>query len=350
MRLENNGTERITAQRDFINEWIYITYPSNNIRYKFPNQTLFYNYRDQSWAIFRECFTTYGQFRKQTGQTWQTLPKDLTWKTWNVPWNSGSTTLLQPVVIGGNQQGFVLFRSDEDTSEDNSLYIQSFSGSTITSPDHCLNNGDYITISGCIGTIGTQVNGKIFSVSNATTNTFILNPIIASGTYLGGGLIKRMYVPLIQTKQFPVSWGLARKTRLGPQQYLFTKTDNSQITLLIYLSQNASSAYNQGPIVPQSNVVNYSLIYSSILYTCPESTNIGLTPANINLNMVTASAQAQIWHRVNTSLIGDTVQIGFTLSDSQMRTVDDNGNPISQFSEIELHAFILDVNPSQVLA
>ena len=31
------------------------------------------------------------------------------------------------------------------------------------------------------------------------------------------------------------------------------------------------------------------------------------------------SQQEQIWHRMNTSLIGDTVQIGFTMSDDQMR-------------------------------
>jgi hypothetical protein len=33
----------------------------------------------------------------------------------------------------------------------------------------------------------------------------------------------------------------------------------------------------------------------------------------------TASQQAQLWHRINTSLIGDTVQLGFTMSDAQMR-------------------------------
>lgn len=146
--------------------------------------------------------------------------------------------------------------------------------------------------------------------------------------------------------QFPVNWGVARKTRIGPQQYLLSTTNNGQIQLLIYLSQNASNAYNTGPIVPSEDPINNSLIYSTVLYTCPESTNLGLTPANINLNMVTATAQAQIWHRINTSLIGDTVQIGFTMSDAQMRDLTFS----NQFSEIELHGFILDVSPSMVLA
>jgi hypothetical protein len=109
---------------------------------------------------------------------------------------------------------------------------------------------------------------------------------------------------------------------------------------------NDESPYNFGPIVPSDDVTNNSLIYSTIVYTCPESTNLGLTPANINLQMVTGSQQQQIWHRMNTSLIGDTVQIGFTLSDAQMRDT----TLSNQFVEIELHGFILDVQPSQLLA
>jgi len=350
--LTQNGNERFCSQRDFISEWIYFTYSVNSITYKFPNQTLLYNYRDQSWAIFRECYTTYGTFRKQTGFTWATIGTVYpTWASWNEPWNSGDSTLLQPEVIGGNQQGFVLVK-DDGTNEGESLYIQSLTATTITSPDHCLNRGDYIVINGALGTVGTQVNGNIFSVGITTQNTFTLNPPLVPGfTYLGGGLITRMYVPFIQTKQFPVAWEYARKTRLGPQQYLFTTTSNAQVTLLIFLSQDADNAYNDldypynAQIVPEVSS-NNSLIYNSILYTCPESTNLGLTPANVNLNLITAPAQAQTWHRMNTSLLGDTVQIGFTMSDQQMR----DPNFLNQFAEIELHSCILDISPSQVLA
>ena len=426
IRLIDNGTERMCAQRDFINEWVYFTSSIKEIDHKFPTQTLQYNYRENSWAIYRESYTTYGTWRRLTGFTWATVGDTYpTWDDWNDPWNAGTSNLLQPKVLGGNQQGFILERAD-GTGEGDSLYIQNFVNNTVTSPDHCLNNGDYIIISNCLGTVGAQVNSRIFSVFNVTQNTFQLNPSISpAGTYLGGGLIKRMYVPFIQTKQFPPSWGISRKVRLGPQQYLLTTTDNAQITLLIFLSQNASSPYNTGAIVPDINSVNDALIYTTVLYTCPESTNIGLTPANSNLQMVTALNQAQIWHRVNTSLIGDTVQLAFTMSDSQMRELKPNdtskpitgatnatfcvitctgkyapntlvlitgvagmiqlnGNsysvvssnsttitlnvdstgfgtyisggiatpiaPNNQFAEIELHGFILEVSPSQVLA
>ncbi len=321
INLREHGSERFCAQRDFISEWMYFTYPSNQVdsTRKFPNRSLQYNYRDSSWSVFNESYTTYGTFRKQTGFIWSTVGNTFSsWSEWNEPWNAGSSTLLQPIVIGGNQQGFILFR-DDGTNEGTSIYIQDISGNTITSPDHGLNDGDYISINGVFGTISSQTNGRIFSVYSITDDTFKINPSITSGTYLGGGFITRLYVPYIQTKQFPTGWGISRKIRLGAQQYLFTTTQNAQIQLLIFLSQNSDDPYNDGGVVPSSFVKNTALVYSTVLYTCPESTNLGLTPANTNLQMPTAVQQEQTWHRMNTSLIGDTVQIGFSISDSQMR-------------------------------
>lgn len=349
--LINNGNERFTAQRDFINEWIYFTYPSNSINYVFPNTTLFYNYRDNSWGQFYESYTTYGPFRPSSGDTWDTITTN--WEDWDDPWESGSNTLLQPLVLGGNQQGFILIREDRQTSEATSLLIVSISGNTLTVPNHCLNNGDYILISGALGSDAANLNGKVFSVFNTMTNTFQINPSMTMTNYLGNGYITRYYVPFIQTKQFPTSWGMGRKTRIGAQQYLLTKTNNAQLTLNMYLSQDSGSTWNTGPLVPALDPLNSSLIYSTILFTCPESTNLGLTPANTNLQNLTlignneiVNSQSQIWHRMNTSLIGDTVQVGITLNDVQMR----DQNLILQTAEIELHAFILDLSPSSMLS
>ena len=445
VRLNDNGNERVCAQRDFLNEWLYFTYPSNNRdqpNHIFPNQTLFYNYRDNSYAIFNECYTTYGQFRKIDGFTWATIGDSLSppqWSSWNTPWNSGQSTALQPDVIAGNQQGFVMVKDDQKlaaTGEGTSLYIQSISGNTVTSPNHCLNDMDFIYITGALGTVGTQINVKIFQIYNGDANTFQLSPSIVAGTYIGGGLITRMYVPFIQTRQFPVGWDLGRKVQIGSQLYLLTKTPNGQITVQIYLSQNDQSPYNNGPVVPAVGSINNSLIYSNIVNTCPEvilSGAFGISLGNIGdgvtltyilnyqtifnlaarispgtltitigtvatftddgiggftatgtgtsigssvnydtgviilsftvapssqastttfyyeaVNIISPSqgSQSQIWHKMNTSLIGDTVQLGFTLSETQMRDT----SFANQFTEIELHGFTLDIAPSQVLA
>lgn len=357
VNLSSNGAERVCSQRDFINEWAYFTYRSNDSDaaiQPFNTESLLYNYRDGSWGLFKECYTTYGLFRKSTSRTWATIGSTYpTWQSWNDPWDAGDSTVLNPEVVAGNQQGFVLIREGDTTAEGNSLFIQNISGNTITSPNHCLSVGDFIVLSGMTGS--TNLNGAIVKVNSITLNTFTFSGTAATGTYTGKGLIKRAYVPSIQTKQFPTAWDMARKTRIGPQQYLLTKTPSSQITILIYLSQDSANAYNDGLIVPDPNSQNSSLIYSTILYTCPESTNLGLTAANTNLQMIAypetgTSGQEQIWHRMNTSLIGDTVQIGFTISDSQMQQTFSNGEPLNAFAEVELHSIILDVQPSQVLA
>jgi hypothetical protein len=106
------------------------------------------------------------------------------------------------------------------------------------------------------------------------------------------------------------------------------------------LSQDNENPWND----PVNNPPPNSLEYSQVLYTCPESTNLGLTPANINLQSPISSSQNQIWHRVNTSLQGDSVQIGITLNDTQMR------NYADATAEITLHGMQLTVDRGPYLA
>jgi len=347
MKTVNNGNERMTAGRDYINEWIYFTYPASNIDYVFPTQTLFYNYRDRSWAVFNECYTTYGQFQKASGFIWDTVGFVYpTWDDWNVPWDFGTSTLDQPLVVGGNQQGFIMVKGI-GTGEQSSLYIKDISGNTITSPDHCLSTGDFIQINDTLGDSSGIINGQIFQVRVIDKDSFFIlsdDGLEWTGTYFGLGTIIRLYRPYIQTKQFPVSWEMGRKTRLGVQQYLFTRTSDAEVQILIFLSQNQDNPYNTGPIYPAPNTVNSSLVYTTKMFTCPESINLGLTQFKKNLQMPTAVQQEQIWHRMNTSLIGDTVQLGITLSDDQMKNID------VVMDEIELHSVIIDLSPAGLLA
>jgi hypothetical protein len=63
-------------------------------------------------------------------------------------------------------------------------------------------------------------------------------------------------------------------------------------------------------------------------------------------NVGGSSQSGQIFHRVNTSLIGDTIQFGFTMSDAQLK----DPTLANQFAEIELHGFIVDISQSGLLA
>ena len=337
----NNGVQRVNAVRDYFKEWIYFTYPLNSSQWKFPTQTLLYNYRDVTWGILYENFTAQGTFRKSSSYTWATLPFK-TWATWREPWNSGSTTAQFPNIIGGNPQGFVLIKG-QGTGEGRSGHIQTVANSSgpagntlITSIDHCVRVGDYLLILGCLGT--TALNNQIGRViTTPDKDSFVLDLPFPAGTYLGLGTFTRLSQPLIQSKQFPVYWNEGRQVRLGVQKYLLDRTASGQVTLNIYLSQDPDNAWNESSIVPTTDPEpdNDSLIYSQILFTSPETGN---------LQMPTAGAQFQIWHRVSTSLQGDSVQIGITLSDAQMR------NLTFATSEIVLEAVQLTVNRGPLLA
>lgn len=353
-----NAALRLSAARDFFHEWIYFTYVPSNSLWAFPTQTLQYNYREESWAVLYENFTTQGLYRSQTGNTWANNP----WNTSNTPWagiqetwSAGLSQALFPSVVAGTPQGFVVNKGSGSGEAPTGAIaaIASSGGQTqITSSNHCvsstggpLSEGDYLYFTGCIGS--TFLNGQIGRViSTADANTFVVDIVFQAGTYLGGGVYTRLSQPLIQTKQFPVYWNEGRKVRLGPQRYLLDRTTAAQASLFIFLSQDPDEAWNNTPIVPSDQSTNNSLVYSTILYTCPESTNIGLTAFTQSLNNPDpiAGGQFQIWHRVNTSLIGDTFQIGITLNDTQMR------NLTYAIEEITLHAIQADVSPGPYLA
>lgn len=417
----NNGVDRVNAIRDFINEWIYFTYPVQGSITKFPTQTFLYNYRDVSWAILYENYTTHGNYRPNTKKTWQTL-KFKTWNSWREPWNSGTDQSLQTKVIAGNPEGYVLIIGEgtyEAPSGTISAIQSNIGGTQITSTNHCLTSanpntdqGDYIYITGALGITGfnitgitlgtttvitattdfivgqlflitgivgtTQLNNFTYEVTAVTgttvtidvdstdfnawisggvvsysfnnrvgkvtrvidDNNFVVDIDYPDNTYLGSGKFARLSQPIIQTKQFPVYWQQGRQVRLGSQKYLLEKTANAQVTLNIYLSQDPDNVWNNTTVDPPLN----SLIYTQTLYTCSESTNIGLTPANTNLQMPIGETQKQIWHRMNTSLIGDSVQLGITLSEAQMKDI------TYATAEIALHAIQMTVYPGPQLA
>ena len=189
----------------------------------------------------------------------------------------------------GTPQGFVLLR-DEGTNEAVSGSIEAISddgnGMTlITSFDHCVNTGDtgtkglgdYLYFSEAIGS--TYLNGQIgLVIETPDADTFVVDIPFESATYLGLGKFTRLCQPFAQTKMFQPYWETGRKVRLSVQKYLFNYTANSQVTVNIYLSENEDVVWNEGPLVPGLNVTNSGLIYSQLVYTCPESTNLGLTP------------------------------------------------------------------------
>lgn len=417
----NFGALRVNSFRDFLREWIYFSYPLNDSPWVFPTRTFLFNYRDNTWAILYENFTAHGRYRPQTKKSWLTLPYQ-TWEEWREPWNGGINSPLFTNVIAGNPQGYVLILGD-GTGEGQSGTITAIANDAtntkITSPNHCVQVGDYLYIQNAIGILTstitsisqasqavittvntfssgqnvflsgivgmTELNNHTYTIVAASAGSITINvdstdfdpyvsggivefafngqigrvvnigggspstsqftidipfPLLAPGGYMGLGTFTRLSQPLLQTKQFPFYWNQGRQTRLCAQKYLMDATAESQVTVNIYLSQDPVDPWND----PDINVAPNSLVYSQLMFTCPEGTNLGLTPANVNLQNLVSINQSQIWHRLSTSLIGDSVQIGITLNDAQMR------NLTFATDEITLHGIQLTVAPAGLLA
>lgn len=340
---DNHGSNRVTSVRDFRNEFIYWTFPTNGnfvnnvsqINWIFPTTTLAYNYRENCWSTFIENITAYGSFRKGTFDTWATIGKKFpTWESWTVPWNYGGTQARFSQICFGNQQGFVFVKT-ETTSEPQSQFVSDIVQATVFSPNHGLNDGDYIRFSGLQGTGGIPaLNGLIYKifVNPVNAGRFALlptdgQPVPGAGDiYTGNGTYSRISNVIIQTKQFPVFWAQSRKVRIGTQYYLFQTTENGQVTIDLFTNQCNTLPANSPEYSP-------FLPFTNILSTAAEGSDLNVIQGD----------QDQIWHQMNTSVQGDTVQVGITMNDAQMRDINANQE------EITLYGFAIKTYPGAAL-
>jgi len=307
----NQGNERVYGIRDFAKELVMWTFPYSDDNQVFPNRVLVYNYINGTFAVFNDSFTCYGYFQKITGDTWDTLPYD-SWDEWIEPWDSAILKARTPLIAAGNQQGWT-FLFDDASQNDDSLVITNMVGTTITSIDHNLSVGQYITLTSVNGM--TITGGPVFRINNVTTNTLTIDATSAIGTYTGGGYIRVLNNFLIRTKNFTPFDALGKKTDLTDMDFLITKTDNGEFTLNLYQDFNFTQ-----PIEP--------LVGSSVVRTRPEDGDIF------------SQNQDKIWHEVKRGLLADSFLLELTMSDAQMRTLDINTAPF------EMHAISLNVEPT----
>lgn len=78
--------------------------------------------------------------------------------------------------------------------------------STITDTGHGYSNGDWVKITGIVGTLGNQLNGNYYIIAGAATNTYTLTDlngvaIVFTGAYTSGGVAARVYTLLTSPYQ-----------------------------------------------------------------------------------------------------------------------------------------------------
>ena len=305
----NEGPQRTYGTRDYRREFAMWAFPHFEGDPTFPNRLMVYNYKNNSFAVFKDSFTCFGYYYRETGITWATLPYE-SWADWVAPWNAGLEQQAAPMIVGGNQEGFTLL-FEGTTSNDASLIVTDFVGALITAVNHNLEVGQYIYITGVTGaTLADQVYQVIPPIA---ANTFTIDGT-AVGVYTGGGIIETLAKIRIKTKDFSLFKDSGSQIKINDIYFYTEKTTSGEFYLDLYINRGAA------PLE--------TLIGDNTVRTRAETDDSF------------ALTQALIWHRVNRQAIASSLQMELTLSDTQMR---DRG---IQGADFILNAIMINAEPS----
>jgi hypothetical protein len=319
------AVNRIFGIRDYFNEMVYWTFPSDNRSaiYTYPNRILVYNYQNGSWAFNDDTITCFGYFEQQPGYTWSSTT--FTWEDCDFEWDTGLGSPQARQVIAGNQQGY-LFICDADISRNApALQITNITYNatsiTLTVINHNIANiygADYILIENAQGL--ANINGNVYLVQSIPNlNTLVVsnnpyNPV--TGAYLGGGTMALVSWINIASKQWNPYVDQDRNVYLAKIDFAVQKTTYGQITVDYSVSSTSLSMISMG-------TANGSIMGSNILETTPYALS------------TFEQYQDRLWHPIYFQGDGECVQINMYLSQAQMM------NPQIALEDFELEAITL---------
>lgn len=276
------GPERVHGVRDFKKElvyWCYPDYPNLETGQFYPNRTLVYNYRNNTYATFRNNVTCFGNFQYPANITWDRL--DVFWDNPNVFWDDGEQEGMS-LIASGNQHGFAHFYgyNDAETGADSSivamyqesLYVRNVTvGSTVVLeiPDHNLVTDEFIYLTGLNYIVpenddmepeagSTTLNDQIYIVkfedknnisigkwdTNASEAVYNFSPTNV-GDYVGGGVVALFPNIYIETKDFnPVKQPLGMNIKTSSIDFLFDASSPSPISVQMKMNTNINAQGN----------------------------------------------------------------------------------------------------------
>lgn len=210
--IQNKSPNFVHGIRDFEKELVYWNYLDSSQAAEtqnFPNTVLLFNYRNNTWALFRDTITCFGIAQFQFGVTWDSLT---TYWEDDISWDTVDDQNYVDYITAGNQQGFIFIYENQDaatTVDAVTMYSPSLaitdvdftqSPAEFTIPNHNLANGEiiYITNSQWDGD-DPGINNIIYNVSVIDEDTITLGlwngvnyesvNIDSVATYIGGGLV-----------------------------------------------------------------------------------------------------------------------------------------------------------------
>lgn len=238
--IQNFAPNFVHGIRDFEKElvyWNYLDSEKSSVTQNYPNTVLIFNYRNNTWAKFRDTITCFGTSQFLFGITWDSLTTF--WES-NVSWDNVDEQQYVDYVSSGTQHGFVNIYQNPNAQTPNpvtTLYAPgiaittvnfSVSPTQITIPSHNLANGEIIYIQNTIWQ-GTDpgLNNIIYNVTVVDDNIITLAiwdvasqsynsvNITSSAIYLGGGIVTLFPKMNIQGKDFNPFQGDGKQFKLS---------------------------------------------------------------------------------------------------------------------------------------
>jgi len=340
---QNHGNDRVVGIRDFQQRIAYWMYPITSDDYvkdgyipKYPNRRLVYNYENDSWAIFNDSFTYFGNFQDQGARSW--VQSNFSWASSNFKW--ATSPALFPLIVAGNQQGFILVL-DQKVKNDPTLYISAISSGTsnitvITSTDHNLASsanqipadgqvvqlvnmsGDYAYLNNAVVGI-SRINANTFSIYSYSmdTQSFSEPVLFQSGTYNGSGMMLVRDGFVIQSKKFNFLEE-GNTIQLGYIDVLANNTSDGAITMNVYADYNDSQPINTYP--ENANDVTDS----------PDEFFNSVIPTSVSINR----GSTKNWQRIYCPTRASFLTTEFTLSNAQL-------NGIEQENDVQIDCQIM---------
>jgi hypothetical protein len=292
----NFAVERIHGVRDYYTElsmWTTVTEENLNV---FPDRILVLNYRDGAYSYFDVSATCFGQFQWQSDLIWSKATK--TWEEYDgKTWNSFRTNEKQPLILYGNQQGYVSIINFPTNTNDPSLYITNITQAfpaVITSPDHNLKKGTFVKFKDVVGM--SEINDTVGMITNLTIDTITVDIDTRTFTAFSGyGQMSIVDNFSIKTKRFNPFYQLSKMIRINYFDTYVESYENGEITIDV-IKDDSSVAIT-------SNAVSLQ---------------------NIN----TLFNNEKVWQRLYLNVRGQFLQFYFHLSDEQMR---DGNSPYNTF-------------------
>lgn len=267
----NEGVKRVQGVRDYRRELVFWCYPdaqtqaAAGVATTYPNRVLVYNYRNRTWAIFRDNVTAFGTLQDPDDITWDS--QEVNWDDEDITWDDVGLQSRFPFIVSGNQQGFI-HKYGYTFPDQSSLEITGIAEVSntlrLTIPSHNLAIGETIRISGMLFLTGstptaTDLNDKLYYVIDVIdVNTitiakwnfqlqgyetnFSYTPDLGTADYVGGGLVAYFPKPNIQTKDFNPFQQQGIQTKLSYIDFLMSQQDQPE-------PRNISGATQANPCV-----------------------------------------------------------------------------------------------------